>query len=102
MPAPLRISSISASDSESQPPLELLIMTPNFSSDKRSWLNFMSHFNRSDSRLRLSPLPINSVNASGWGRIYVFCCLRILDAAALYFFHYFCSDNFEQSLLLLS
>src|SRR2546421_199971 len=101
MPAPLRISSISASDSESQPPLELLIMTPNFSSAKRSWLNFMSHFNRSYSRLRLSPLPINLVGASRWGRTLVFCCLRIRDAAALYLFHYVCGDHFEQILLLL-
>src|SRR5438874_13504739 len=100
MPAPFRISSISASDSESQPPLELLIMIPNLSSDKRSWLNFMSHFNRSYSKLRLSP-SIDSVSVSRWGRTYVFCCLRIRDAAALYLFHYVCSDHFEQILLLL-
>src|SRR5678815_392219 len=59
MPARVRILKIFCSDSESQPPLEVLIMAPTFNSDKRMPFDSIWQYSRQDI---LSDLPSPEVS----------------------------------------
>jgi hypothetical protein len=55
MPAPLSSASIFASDSESHPPLDVLIMTPTLYSDKRIEFNSICQYSRQDIFVPICP-----------------------------------------------